>query len=478
MNRVLRLAAIAVFMVALSGAAVASLARQDAGFPHARHKGYFPDCTGCHAGVTDASQPLWPSVEDLCSACHDGDARPEVTWKPREGPRPTNLTFSHEVHSFVLEECGTCHVESEDPADRMNVQRAVVGSCLACHELEGPHPDALPEASCSVCHLPLSEAKLLSPRAIAMFPPPGSHEVPGFVEGGHGKLATSTDAPVAASCATCHARNQCVACHVNAPEVTAIQALAADDRAPALTDRLPLPASHEAENWSRAHASDARKAGATCATCHTRESCRTCHSGIRPQQVQQLPSAGPGRGAGAQLVRTPPASHTWEFRDRHGPAASARPATCETCHVRENCLTCHIPNAAGNDSYHPAGFLSRHPASAWNRDANCSDCHNPAQFCQTCHKQAGLVAPKTGIGAKGYHDAFRGFSLGHGPAARQNLESCASCHAERDCTRCHAGRGIGYGFSPHGPGFDAERLKKKNPSLCVACHGTAIPGGK
>jgi hypothetical protein len=76
----------------------------------------------------------------------------------------------------------------------------------------------------------------------------------------------------------------------------------------------------------------------------------------------------------------------------------------------------------------------------------------------------------------GYHDAKRGFLLGHGPAARQSLESCVSCHAERDCMTCHATAVQGgRNFNPHGPGFDAERLRKRNPQMCSACHGAAIP---
>jgi hypothetical protein len=33
----------------------------------------------------------------------------------------------------------------------------------------------------------------------------------------------------------------------------------------------------------------------------------------------------------------------------------------------------------------------------------------------------------------------------------------------------------GRGFNPHGPGFDPERMLRKHPQLCIACHGTAIP---
>jgi hypothetical protein len=469
MTRTLRFTA--ALSVVLAGVAAAAIATQSAGFDHAKHKGFFPSCADCHAGVAEAGKPLWPSTES-CAACHDGTSRARVAWKPREGPRETNLAFKHDVHSFALDECRTCHVASEAEADRMNVQRAVVASCQACHEIAGTHPTALPDTACGLCHRPLSEATL-SAKTLAGFPKPDSHQGAGFVLGGHGKLAAA-GTPVAASCATCHVQTQCAACHVNAPEVAAIQALGRNDRAPALEVSYPLPASHERDSWGERHAAEARAKGASCSTCHTRESCRTCHSGISPRQVQQAPAAAPNRAAGVALQRTPPESHTFEFRDRHGAAAAASPKSCETCHVRESCLSCHRPDGASNGSYHQDGFLTRHPTAAWNRDANCSDCHNPAQFCQACHQQSGLVSGGARIGKKGYHDAYPGFLLGHGQAARQSLESCASCHAEQDCTTCHASRAAGgWGFSPHGPGFKAERLQKKNPSLCIACHGQA-----
>jgi len=475
MTRTLRFAA--ALSIVLAGVAAAAIATQSAGFDHARHQGFFPSCADCHAGISEAGKPVWPAPE-TCEACHDGTSRARVSWKPREGLRPTNLTFKHDVHSFALDDCSTCHAPSQEPDDRMKVRRAVVTSCQACHELEGEHP-ALADSSCGLCHQPLAQATLTA-KAIAAFPEPAWHEAAGFAEGGHGKLATASQGQVvASSCATCHVRTQCTTCHVNAPEVAAIQALGLNDRAPALDEAIPLPSSHERSNWAERHGAEARAKGATCSTCHTRESCRTCHSGMAPRQVQQAPAAAPERGPGVELRRTPPASHTFEFRDRHGAAASASPKSCETCHVRESCLSCHRPDGASNGSYHQDGFLTRHPTAAWNRDANCSDCHNPAQFCQACHKQTGLVSGGGRIGKMGYHDAFPGFLLGHGQAARQSLESCASCHAERDCTTCHSSRAIGgWGFSPHGPGFNAERLKKKNQSLCTACHGTSIPGGE
>ncbi len=359
----------------------------------------------------------------------------------------------------------------------MAVRHAVVRRCLDCHGLQGSHVD-LPRQECATCHFRLTDARTLTRADIARFPRPKSHDAPGFQLGGHGKEARiaggSGPAAIAASCATCHARNLCLGCHVNAAESPVIRALAVDDRAPMFAGNQPVPPSHSEPGFLRAHGRLAERSTATCSTCHTQESCMTCHAGGPPRAIAVLPAAGPGRAAGARLQRKPPPSHTAEFREGHGPEANRRPRTCEACHTRPTCMQCHRTELATESHYHPRNFVTRHPSSAYSREANCSDCHNPAQFCQSCHQQSGLVATAR-LGRMGYHDAFRGFSLGHGQAARQSLESCASCHAERDCTACHSATGGGFRFSPHGPGFNAERTRSKNPSVCVACHGTAIP---
>lgn len=462
----------------------------EARFPHREHANVFPLCTSCHAGVVEPGAPIFPEPV-RCAACHDGVVERTVSWTPRTGPRPGNRRFTHQMHdsaatlktpadSVMIRNCSSCH--NETGAIRMAVENAVVAKCLTCHGLEDPHFDVA-SRECATCHVKLTEAPGLTRAEIAAFPKPRSHESPDFLFGGHGRLARpASNSPreqgISFSCATCHSRNLCVSCHVNASENRIIAALAPDDRAPAVfAGSLPVPPSHRAPGFLREHGKQAQGRTASCSTCHTRESCSTCHVGVPPRIIAALPAAGPGRAAGAHLIRTPPPSHTVEFRERHGAEANARPRTCETCHVRSMCLECHRPEGGPQSRYHPPNFLTRHPSSAYSRSANCSDCHNPAQFCQSCHQQSGLVASGR-LGGAGYHDAFRGFSLGHGQAARQSLESCAACHAERDCTACHSAVAGGFRFNPHGPGFNAERAKSKNPSVCIACHGRAIPEGQ
>jgi hypothetical protein len=456
-------------------------------FPHEKHARVFPLCTTCHAGVIEPGAAMFPDPSN-CAACHDGTTKPTVTWQPRVGPRAGNRRFTHEAHdraararnpvdSMLIRTCSSCH--NEAGAQRMSVQHAVIGNCMSCHQLPATHVDA-PAEACAKCHVRLTEAPGLTRADVKRFPRPKSHEAPDFVTGGHGKLAAmgseARQSPVAATCSTCHARNLCLSCHVNAPESPVISALGLDERSPEYVGAVRAPASHVAAGFLRAHGRQAQHETARCATCHTRDSCATCHTAAPPRAVASLPAPGPERAPGVQLVRTPPPSHTREFRERHGAEANARPKTCETCHVRSTCLECHRPDGVRQARVHPQGFVTKHPASAYSREAKCVDCHNPAQFCQSCHQQAGLVAASR-IGPRGYHDAYRGFSLGHGQAARQNLESCASCHAERDCTACHSAVGGGFRFNPHGPAFNVERARSKNPSVCIACHGRVIPGG-
>lgn len=97
----------------------------------------------------------------------------------------------------------------------------------------------------------------------------------------------------------------------------------------------------------------------------------------------------------------------------------------------------------------------------------CSNCHNTAAFCRECH--IGVGVESVGRLGPGYHDAEPVWLLRHATAARQGLEQCASCHTQQDCLQCHSQFGA-FKVSPHGPDFDAERARDRNPWICRACH--------
>ncbi len=481
--RALRALLVAVGALAVIGAGgrlAASLANDR--FDHWQHRRVFPTCQGCHAGAQDSTRSIWPTASD-CANCHDGTIEEKVDWTPPTGSRPSNLSFRHPVHAVKAAErlprdsvvCASCHLAAGAPW--MRVRRTEVRQCLQCHDIRVEHlADA--NTACGTCHLTLAEATALPRERVAGFPAPPSHLDQTFPLG-HGKLAlpppadTGAHDGVSRSCATCHARDFCVSCHVNAPEVPAIQALAPDPRSLAIETTLEAPPSHTTPGFVQQHGQAARRGPQSCAACHTQQSCLTCHV-AQPEVAVAMHAPGPGRGPGASITRRRPPSHGDDFTDRHAPVATAAPKQCNSCHARPDCLDCHRPNAASAPGYHPVGFLSRHPASAYARETSCGECHNTGAFCADCHQQAGLVAQGTLHG--GFHDAKVNFVLAHGPAARQSLESCVSCHAERDCLTCHSALG-GRRFNPHGPDFDSERLRSRNPQMCTVCHGAAIPGG-
>jgi hypothetical protein len=466
----------ALAVVVLLGGTAQAQRPAGASFDHRRHQRLFPACEACHRGAADPEQGIWPDPA-ACGACHDGTTRPRVTWQAPQGPTPNNLKFAHELVPMMTRPtpggpqalaCRDCHIAPGEPW--MAVGRATPERCLECH---GPGTTHLADARCETCHLPLPRATRLAAADVAGFPVPPSHRQPGFTTAaGHGALARATP-PVATSCTVCHARDFCVTCHVDAPEQPAIQALAPDPRSRAIQVRLGPPASHQAPTFLREHGAAVRANARQCSTCHARESCLACHAASQ-RVALALPARAPDRGVGAQPARRPPDSHRENFTARHAAMAAAAPATCAGCHVRTDCFSCHRPAAAAGPGYHPAGFLERHPAAAYARETSCSDCHSVGAFCQACHAKAGLVSTKQ-LGS-GYHDASRFFIAGHGQAARQSLETCVGCHVERDCLTCHSAAG-GRRFNPHGPGFDGARLRRKNPEMCTACHGTAIPGG-
>ncbi len=454
--------------------------QQPATFDHARHARLFVSCATCHVGIVQPGAAVFPAPT-ACASCHNGTVEPQVAYTPPKLPRPTNLRFDHVRHAALRRArgdsspCSDCH--ENRPLLWMQVHGPQPAQCVSCHTQGRGEHLTLPDTACATCHVPFP-AQTLPVDSIRRFPAPPSHQDPGFVLAGeHGTLAKryAANGGVAQSCATCHAREFCVSCHVDAPEVPQIQALQPDTRSLLLPHQLTAPPSHARTDFETRHGSLAGTSATSCRTCHTRESCTVCHQGEAPRAVLALYLAGPGRGIGAVTTRAAPGSHRApHWSTQHGAVASASLKSCTSCHVRSECLTCHKPNAADRGGYHPPGYLASHPSDAYSRASSCSDCHNTGQFCQTCHQLSGLTSRRTVLGAAGYHDGNRQFFVGHGQAARQSLESCVSCHTERDCLTCHSVV-KGRGFDPHGPGFNPTEMLKKNPQLCITCHGTAIP---
>lgn len=461
-------------------------------FPHAEHAGLFPSCLACHAGIPEGNEDRYYSVtSQQCASCHDGRELDRVDWSP-PSPRASNLDFSHPVHADDVGEagdealaCQSCHGR-EPGGERMAVGTAEAGACLDCHAHRAEeHLAATTE--CSTCHLPVARTPALPEHRIAAFPLPAGHDRPDFLVG-HGEEARSSTE----SCAVCHARESCTSCHLNGDRLAPIQALAPDSRVAVLarneTREWPEPASHDGD-WYLSHGGEARADPGSCANCHARPSCTTCHTGDEGF-LQDLPSRVPGGPAGALTRRVRPATHGQDFLMNHGPGAGASLPRCESCHREESCVECHaslgrsgdgtpegsLPGWPSGDSeggYHPPNFVLRHGAESFARQSECADCHSTEAFCRSCHEQMGM-AREGRLGSASFHDAVPNWLLGHGRAARQNLESCASCHQQTSCLRCHSARS-GWRVSPHGPGFDPDRVSDRSAISCAICH-VSLPG--
>ena len=478
------------------GTAWARGALDERRFPHRTHEKLFPTCVGCHAGIaTGAAQSMFPSPE-TCAGCHNGTDAKVVTWT---GPSrtPSNLRFQHVAHDQRARaagdslDCLGCHGVGADRGARpwMVVQRAPPPECIACHAHQAPAHLAA-SARCENCHVPLVRAVALSDSAIARFPKPPSHDDPRWISA-H-KPASATEQ---ARCATCHTAESCARCHVNVATLGAAASLGSDARVARLVRGrppvYPVPASHADQAFVSRHGALAKSTIGACANCHAQQSCTACHIGrLGANVISRLPRASASTAPGVQLRGVdpgfPPALmraafthagadtvvptrvrvHATGFERAHGPAAASGQLDCAGCHQQRFCTTCHQGN--GDRRYHQFNFVARHASDAYARETSCASCHNTETFCRACHRQSGLAGAAARNRAGAAHGAQPLWLLQHGQAARQGLQSCAGCHQQTDCLRCHST--VTQRVNPHGPDFDARRMRAHSKIVCGYCH--------
>jgi hypothetical protein len=472
-------------MLALLAIPVGLWAQGDAAFPHARHARLFPTCSGCHAGITtgDASRSFPPVA--LCASCHDGTVQQRVRWTVPVRRGAGLLVFSHVTHATKAKDvtCESCHAPSGATA-WMNVAHPVPEQCLACHT-HSASAHLADDNVCTTCHRTLVAAVALSDAQVAAIPRPPSHARADFLSV-HGAAARAT----AANCATCHARESCLRCHVDGARVPVIQALGADARIARLVAGkapvYPAPADHRAAQFTLVHGATAKADPARCATCHARPSCETCHTGDGARDIlRRIPDAHEATvpGVRLRLSTSQPrpgdstaykvSMHAAGFALSHAAEASSGALQCASCHAQRFCSDCHVGERVTR-RYHVANFVSTHAPLAYGRETNCSACHSTEAFCRDCHRQAGLAA-KSNVRSTVFHNAKPLWLLQHGGAARQDLNSCTTCHQQTYCMQCHSDNGSR--INPHGPGFNAATMSSKNPQLCLVCHFKNPLGG-
>jgi predicted CXXCH cytochrome family protein len=464
----------------LAAVAVVSAGEVRSPFPHEKHDRLFPVCEGCHAGVFGSDREAIYPTAATCERCHDGGELARVNWTPPR-IRVSNLRFSHLEHRESLERdgseepalCQRCHA-SIGAEKRMDVGAPQPELCIGCHAHRATSHFAA-EARCTSCHQPLSEAARYAVTDIAALPRPEWHEGAGFLSA-HGRLPQ----PRAASCATCHARESCERCHANADRLAPITDLPRDRRVAQVernrAPRYPVPPAHLDVSWRLVHGDSARRSAQSCANCHTRPSCTNCHMGgvgAANAAVASLPVPRRGGATGVVVDRERAPVHPANFSRRHSTAAATGQVQCAQCHSSQSCSNCH----AGQDSraFHAANFVERHATDVFAASSSCRSCHSTESFCRDCHAKSG-VAAGAGMSAA-FHDGQANWILSHGQAARLGMQSCASCHRQGDCIRCHSATG-GWGVNPHGPGFQADRLGSRSSPTCAVCHTGSTGRGR
>ncbi len=343
----------------------------------------------------------------------------------------------------------------------MAVGRAAPERCLSCHAHRAP--THLAAADCNQCHRPLHQVTRLAALDITRFPRPASHDSTYAFT--HAREASSL------TCSTCHTRETCASCHVNASQVAEIRALGTNAATPRARRTVwPTPPSHRAPAFIRRHGALARDRAATCANCHARESCLTCHRvEERVPAVAQVTRRTRGTAPGVELADRRPPDHVPGFEVRHRAAGAGGDATCARCHTTAYCTACH--DAGATPAFHGANFVERHAGASFTSELECTSCHQTETFCRSCHVRTGRA--ETGATMGRYHDAQPLWVFGHGGSARRAIESCASCHEQRDCLQCHSAS-RGWGVNPHGRGFDGD-LERRNPAMCRLCHASGPP---
>jgi len=444
---------------------------QEEPFPHEEHAGLFPLCTGCHVVPTDEADGLFPEAE-LRARCHDGAEQELVEWTEPAARR--DLTFVHADHESALAgedstlACADCHSEAGTP--RMEaVFRTSQETCFGCHAHETQ--DHYVTGACTTCHMPLAETSWSADKIAAITTPVYHDPADPFLAEEHGP---GTEDGVE-RCATCHTQDRCTACHVNATAVSEIQALPAAPvhmTLPEAEARYPTPPSHEARNFLESHADG--NGGAECSTCHTQDDCASCHLDVRGNEFREVFAAADVVAPGVGIEAVAPATHeTPFFMVDHPTLATTDEGLCASCHTQPFCNDCH--DEARTPEFHEPNFVQRHSADAYGRNMECATCHSTEVFCRACHIESGMGG-SGGRLSVGYHDAEPVWLLRHGQAARQYLETCQSCHTQRECVQCHSQGGT-FGVNPHGPDFDARRAQERNPAVCFACHLTDPSGG-
>jgi hypothetical protein len=313
-------------------------------FSHDFHAKMDFDCDTCHKGVaeaTDLSRSYLPK-EATCLECHaEKKEGGECGFCHADPKHPATYVFRdvasrmpHVRHTAAKVACATCHTQLSEP-NQPAVTKADHESCMSCHT---PHGEQYAKGSCETCHTDLGRFAVAP---VASFSHQGD-----FIKSHGDQARTSME-----TCAKCHDQTSCAECHSRSV-ATKIELRYPDD----VTSNFI----HRGDYVSR-HPVEARADSASCARCHGKSTCESCHT------LNNLTTA----------AADPRMPHPPGFGTSHGAAARADIASCASCHDQGEasvCVTCHKVGGIGGNP-HPSSWLARHDAKEQTTNGMCAACH-------------------------------------------------------------------------------------------------------
>lgn len=353
-----------------------------------------------------------------------------TAWSPVVYPaQRLPLVFSHAAHLARGATCATCHPAAASSQSAVDNLLPTELECRACHAIDRSSPERVvagaPPTACGACHL-------------------------GYVPGAPVARVYLTPPPLKFD-HSAHRAQPCESCHGDLRKVGL-----------ATTQQLPSMAA--------------------CLQCHTdgrsERRCADCHlsklGGLLETRFEHGTLVPRHTGLGD--------AHGPDFVNHHAQEARQIGATCGACHDQSECVECH-QGVVKPMAFHPGNYVLTHAVEAKRGTPDCSACHRAQSFCVGCHERSGIgtrgdtqynsVDPARAFHPPGWATAGAGPNR-HAIDARRNIASCASCHRENDCLRCHSAELGGVRASPHPADWRGsarcKALDRGNRRMCLRCH--------
>ena len=226
---------------------------------------------------------------------------------PSKTATELGIRFPHDVHES--QPCESCHPKDE-PGD---LDKMSMKTCYACHLKHNRNI-----ATCRTCHVVQPDGRMKTRFNDFLMLPPVWLKGPTHGIGWAGNHASAAGAD-SRFCANCHREIECSNCH---------------------SGRLRQKKIHPAD-WLNSHGNNATMDNPRCMGCHRTQSfCISCHrrAGVAPDAPTSRrgdrPSRYHGNASPEKICRR----------------ARTNIASCASCHSEQSCTTCHAminPHPAG-----------------------------------------------------------------------------------------------------------------------------------